>query len=78
MSSNHITIGINHRNPQKCCDSAIQFKFQTKYDKFQLTIDLAHTSAIVSVSGLGPCMALSVTATAKDLEIWNISTKSIP
>ena len=55
-----------------------RFKYQTKYNKFQLTIDLAHTSAIVSVSGLGPCTPLSVTAKAKDLEIWNISTKSSP
>ena len=42
---------------------------------FQLTIDRAHTSAIVSASGFGPWTA-PVRDTARDLEIWNISTKS--
>ena len=62
----------------QCYTRIHRFKYQTKNNKFQLTIDLAHTSAIVSVSGLGPCTPLSVTAKAKDLEIWNISTKSSP
>ena len=54
------------------CICVTWFKCQIKYtlyNKFQLTIDRAHTSAIVSVSGLGPCTSLSVTAKAKDLEI---------
>ena len=44
--------------------------------EFQLTIDRAHTSAIVSASGFGPSVAVEK-AMASDLEIWNISTKSI-
>ena len=46
-------------------------------ENFQLTIDLAHTSAIVCDSGLGLWRAVPATTTARDREIWNISTRSV-